>query len=51
VRVSARGDKATVGQYHIGRNKIVEGEAEAAGEVADSAAEGQAANPGGGYET
>ena len=30
--------------------KIVDCQAEAAGEVADSAAEGQSANPGGGHE-
>jgi hypothetical protein len=45
VRVGARGDKATVGQHNVGRHKIVDRKAEAAGQIAHSAAEGQAANP------
>jgi hypothetical protein len=50
VRLGTRSNKATVGQHDIGRHKIVERQAEAAGEIADSAAEGQAPNPGGGYQ-
>ena len=51
VRLRTRGDKATVGQHHVGRNKIVERETKAAGEAADSAAQSHPGNPGGGQET
>jgi hypothetical protein len=50
VRVGARGNKATVGQHHIGRHQIVEREAETPGEVTDPAAEGQAADAGSGHK-
>ena len=50
VRAGTRGNKATVGQHDIGGDQVVDCQAEAAGEVADSAAERQSANPGGGHE-
>ena len=44
VRLSARLDKAAVGQHDVGRDKVVDGEPEAPGEVANSTTEGQSAH-------
>ena len=44
----AGGDEAAVGQHHVGLEQVVDGQAELAGEVAEPAAEGDAADAGGG---
>ena len=47
VRGLAGGHECAVGEHHIGGEEIVDGEAEAAGQVADAAAQRQARHPGG----
>ena len=44
--VGAGGDAAAVGQDHVHRQQTVNGQAEAAGEMPDSATEGEAADAG-----
>ena len=44
----ARRDEATVGQHDVGLEQIVDGQPQLTGEMADAAAEGDAADPGGG---
>ena len=41
-------DEAAVGQHDVGLEQIVDGQPELAGEMTDAAAEGDAADPGGG---
>ena len=50
VRVLAGGHERAVGEHHVGGEQVVDGQAEAAGQVADAAAQGQAGHPGGGQE-
>ena len=50
MRALARRHEGAVGEYHIGGEEVVDGQAEAAREVANSAAERQAGHAGGGEE-
>jgi hypothetical protein len=43
-------DQGAVGQHHVGGQQVVHGQAEAPGQVADAAAQGQPADAGGGDE-
>ena len=50
VRAGAGRHERAVGEDHVGGQQVVDGEAEAAGQVADAAAERQAGDAGGGEE-
>ena len=45
VLVIARGDLPAIGEHNIGRQQVVDGQAHAAGQVADAATERQASQP------
>ena len=50
VRAGAGRHETAVGQHHVGGEQVVDGQAEAPGQVADTAAQSQAAHPGGPQE-